>query len=157
MVWNEMESHSESVPTNRTLEQSQTPNNFAFSFVAADGRRTESHTTQLLPRQAFQPSAALPGAATQNFRLCLNANVVMNPGDRRVAPPHIQGMVPTHSTGAQRSALRVSSQFATLRDRTLTYRFLARKGLDRGLRSGRYWICVFAALSLRILSQSGVV
>jgi len=44
----------------------------------------------------------------------------------------------------------------SLHDRTLTYGYLARKGLDRGLRSGRYWICVFAALFPRVLSQCQV-
>jgi hypothetical protein len=65
--------------------------------------------------------------------------------------PHL-----TSRVWCQRTA-RVGPSAQRLHDRTLTYRYLAREGLDRRLRSGRYWTCVFAALSLRILAVLSVV
>lgn len=117
-VWNEMEwahthTPSQSDPKNldKTCHVSPNPDDFAFLSVrvAADG--VSYNTTASAPRL---PASSLPQriashfnrAATQNFRLCLNVNVVMNPS----RSSHLTSRVwcqRTARVGAQRSSAQL--------------------------------------------------
>ena len=110
------------------------PNNFAFSFVAADGRSYIQYKTASAPRPYFQPSAAhcqsfnrAAQKSEPSGQLCLNVNV-LNPS----RSSHLTSSVWCQRIASERTARVLSAPLPVLHDRTLTYRYLARKGLDSG-------------------------